>query len=230
MNNITNIVVKHYSGSIAYGTNVESSDIDIRGVYVVDPIVIRTPFNGINQECYTNTSNGNDVVLFELNKFMVLLSKSNPAAVESLWIEEDSILESSEPYWQIRKYKEGLITPKFCYATLGMANQTLKRMARWGDPTFKLGLKEDMHSVRLLNMSLELLTKGKIIVKRPESDWLKKIRNGEISYSVFERYISSKIREVEDLLYSQSTLIPKEFDCGLATKLILDTQKHFWGY
>ncbi len=39
-----NLIVKHKAGSHAYGTQIETSDEDHRGIFVADPINIRTPF------------------------------------------------------------------------------------------------------------------------------------------------------------------------------------------
>ena len=39
-----NLLVKHYAGSKAYGTSLPTSDTDFRGIFVADPINVRTPF------------------------------------------------------------------------------------------------------------------------------------------------------------------------------------------
>ncbi len=38
-----NTIVKHYAGSLSYGTNLPSSDVDFRGIFSAAPINIRTP-------------------------------------------------------------------------------------------------------------------------------------------------------------------------------------------
>ena len=67
------------SGSRAYGTNLPGSDTDIRGVFILP----QADFYGLN---YTEqlSDETNDVVYFELKRFIDLLSKNNPNLLEML--------------------------------------------------------------------------------------------------------------------------------------------------
>jgi len=58
-----NLIVKHYAGSIAYGTNIATSDTDYRGIFVAEPVNIRTPFFRIEESKDTNEE---DTVIYEL--------------------------------------------------------------------------------------------------------------------------------------------------------------------
>ena len=44
-----NMLVKHYAGSISYGTNLPTSDVDFRGIFCGDPVNILTPFFPIRE-------------------------------------------------------------------------------------------------------------------------------------------------------------------------------------
>jgi hypothetical protein len=52
--------------------------------------------------------------------------------------------------------------------------------------------KNAAHCIRLQLMCVEILTEGKVYVKRPDSEYLKTIRNGEVSYE----YIVAKSEEL----------------------------------
>lgn len=75
------------SGSQAYGTQVEGSDIDLKGVYMA-PI---EQLLGLEMQGQINEYNNNHAY-YELGKFMDLLAKSNPNMLEMLFIPKDCVL------------------------------------------------------------------------------------------------------------------------------------------
>ncbi len=74
------------AGSKAYGTNTPQSDEDLRGLFVA-PTSFLTAAESIDQ---VQDEKG-DEVYYELGRFIELLSKSNPNALELLFIPEDCI-------------------------------------------------------------------------------------------------------------------------------------------
>ena len=54
--------MKHYAGSLAYGTNVSTSDTDFRGIFVGERSEISTPFGKITEWADPNEE---DTKLFE---------------------------------------------------------------------------------------------------------------------------------------------------------------------
>ncbi|PVY40861.1 nucleotidyltransferase domain-containing protein [Pontibacter virosus] len=75
------------SGSRAYGLSTPTSDTDIRGVFVLP----EQDYFGLNYvEQLSNESN--DIVYYELRRFVELLSKNNPNMLELLAMPEDCIL------------------------------------------------------------------------------------------------------------------------------------------
>ena len=73
----SNILFLTLSGSHAYGTNVEGSDIDIRGVAGSPEIL---GFNRFEQAIDNRT----DTVIYAVNKFVGLLAQGNPSIIELL--------------------------------------------------------------------------------------------------------------------------------------------------
>lgn len=73
----SNILFLTLSGSHAYGTNVEGSDIDIRGVAGSPEIL---GFNRFEQAIDNRT----DTVIYAVNKFVGLLAQGNPNIIELL--------------------------------------------------------------------------------------------------------------------------------------------------
>ena len=81
------IIFECISGSKAYGLDTTTSDTDIRGVFILP----KEQFYSMKYVEQINDAT-NDVVYYELRKFITLLSKNNPNILELLNVPEDCIL------------------------------------------------------------------------------------------------------------------------------------------
>lgn len=81
------LVFEAVVGSKAYGLNTATSDTDIRGVFIL-------PRNIFYSLEYTPqvANETNDIVYYELRRFIELLSKNNPNILELLNLPEDCVL------------------------------------------------------------------------------------------------------------------------------------------
>ena len=75
-------------GSKAYGLDNERSDTDIRGVFVMP----KEMFYGLEYTPQVNNET-NDIVYYELKRFMELLSKGNPNILELLYSPSSCVLQ-----------------------------------------------------------------------------------------------------------------------------------------
>lgn len=75
------------SGSRAYGLDTPESDTDMRGVFILPPALF-FGFNPIEQV----SSERNDHVYYELNKYLKLLAKNNPSSIELLFAPPDTVV------------------------------------------------------------------------------------------------------------------------------------------
>lgn len=96
-------------GSRAYGLHTENSDTDIRGVFVLP----QEMYYGLE---YTEQVNNetNDIVYYELKRFMELLAKNNPNILEMLDTPVACILQR-HPIME--NLKPGLFLSKLCEQT-----------------------------------------------------------------------------------------------------------------
>ncbi|QHT65942.1 nucleotidyltransferase [Rhodocytophaga rosea] len=104
------IIFECISGSKAYGTSLPTSDTDIRGVFVLP----ESDFYGMGYIEQVNDTN-NDIVYYELKRFIELLYKNNPNILEMLNAPEDCVLIRHPLFEQIRPE---LFLSKLCKVTL----------------------------------------------------------------------------------------------------------------
>jgi len=118
-------LVKHYAGSIAYGTNLPTSDVDFRGIFCADKVNIRTPFFTIKEATDVNEE---DTKLYELTKFVQLCTDCNPNIIESLWVENSDITFRTPAYDLLRENRMLMLSSKIAFTTSGYAISQLKRI------------------------------------------------------------------------------------------------------
>lgn len=102
-------LLKCISGSKAYGTNMAHSDTDMKGVFILPKI----EFYGLD---YTEQvgDDKNDVVYYEIKRFIELLLKNNPNILELLASPEDCILYRHP---SVLKLKPAFFISKLCKNT-----------------------------------------------------------------------------------------------------------------
>jgi predicted nucleotidyltransferase len=84
------LIFEAITGSKSYGLDTPTSDTDIRGVYVVPKAMY---YSLEYPEQVSNETN--DVVYYELRRFMELLFKNNPNIMEMLGVPEHCVLHIS---------------------------------------------------------------------------------------------------------------------------------------
>ena len=100
-------------GSHAYGTNIETSDNDYSGVFIQNMDAIL----GFNYTEQINDDN-NDIVLYEIKRFLELLSSNNPNILELINTPEDCIIYKHPVFDEILNNRDKFIT-KLCAKSFG---------------------------------------------------------------------------------------------------------------
>lgn len=120
-----NLIVKHYAGSISYGTNLPTSDVDYRGIFCGDPVNVRTPFYKIGE---STDKSEEDTKFYELSKFMSLVLDCNPNVVETLWVDDRHIVYQHPAYQILRNHRHSFLSKRIAFTTSGYALSQLKRI------------------------------------------------------------------------------------------------------
>lgn len=101
------------SGSRAYGTHKPTSDTDYRGVYIL-PQENLYGFNYIEQVSDAT----NDMVYYEIGRFLQLLQAQNPNTIELFNMPEENIIYKHPLFNEILKHKGDFIS-KVCRDSFG---------------------------------------------------------------------------------------------------------------
>lgn len=118
-----NIHLLGYGGSIAYGTNLPTSDIDIRGFATRSATDILT-----GRDFETVCNNATDTTIYSFDKLVSLLAECNPNCIEILGLRPDHYLYIDEVGQYLLDHKE-IFLSKRCINTFGgYANQQLYRL------------------------------------------------------------------------------------------------------
>jgi len=114
------LVVKR--GSHAHGTNVESSDEDFSGVYIQSKEDI---FGTKYQEQINDDKN--DIVFYEVKRFLELLASNNPTILELMNTPEDCIIYKNPLFDILLEQKNEFITKACAKSFGGYAIQQIKK-------------------------------------------------------------------------------------------------------
>lgn len=128
--------VRH--GSHAYGTNIEGSDEDVRGICIAPAAYHLGYLHNFEQ----NVCNSPDITIFSLQKFCKLAADGNPNALELLFVDYNDVLFETYAGARLRDAREHFLSTKLKYTLAGYAHSQLRRIEthrRWllHPPQFK---------------------------------------------------------------------------------------------
>ena len=118
-----NIILLGYGGSISYGTNIATSDTDIRGIAInsADEILLGTDFE---QVVDVNT----DTTIYSFNKMINLLSNSNPNTIEILGLKPEHYLKITDIGQKLLDMKEIFLSKIVVHSFGGYAYSQLRKL------------------------------------------------------------------------------------------------------
>jgi len=128
-------------GSHAYGTNLPTSDIDVKGI-CIPPLAVHFGFlHTFEQyERMGNNEGGNlhrlrglvssdcDLVIYSLKKFAKLAADCNPNIIEVLFCSDEDVLEATPEGEYLRSIRERFLSKKAKHTFSGYAHAQLKRI------------------------------------------------------------------------------------------------------
>ena len=118
-----NIILLGYGGSIAYGTNLPTSDTDIRGIATrsAHDILATKRFDQV-------VDNTTDTTIYSVEKIFNLLSNCNPNTIELLGLKPEHYVYLNKYGKEILANKEIFLSKIASYSFGGYANAQLRRL------------------------------------------------------------------------------------------------------
>lgn len=118
-----NIILLGIGGSHAYGTNVEGSDVDIRGIAVnsKSDILGATNFEQVVHEA-------TDTTIYSLNKIIGLLANCNPNTIEMLGLKPEHYLHLDQVGEELLANRKMFLSKRALYSFGGYATAQLRRL------------------------------------------------------------------------------------------------------
>ncbi len=123
---MNNILCKHYAGSIAYGTNLPTSDVDFRGLFFEERFKFCSPF--LNPRTEWEDKSEEDTKYYEMTEFLRRYVDASPDVIETLWVDDKFIVESSEVYEYLQSKRQELLSSKVQWTFTGYAREQFKRI------------------------------------------------------------------------------------------------------
>jgi predicted nucleotidyltransferase len=217
------LIARHVAGSRAYGTNGPNSDMDFRGVFIAPKEQVITPFFG-NHKTYEDPTE-EDTVYYELRHFMDLASKMNPNVIETLWVRDEDVIDSTLEYGQLRRHRAAFMSRRIADTTVGFAHSELAKFkkkleagtAKW---------KHAMHVVRLMRMGVEALRTGELVVYRPDASELLEVKEGKWSIETLKEYAADMTADIDRL--RRSSPLPEKPDTHILADLMIELYESHW--
>lgn len=119
------LILKCIAGSHSYGTNIETSDIDIRGIFIAPKEYYLGFSRNVEQ---VSSKEPNDTVYYELKKYMQLAANANPNILENLFCRDKDILFITKQGELLRANREKFLSKKCMHTYSGYAFAQLKRI------------------------------------------------------------------------------------------------------
>lgn len=118
-----NIILLGLGGSHSYGTDVETSDLDVRGCALNKKEEILT---SVNFEQFIDEET--DTTIYSFNKLISLLSNCNPNTIEILGLKPEHYLYMSDIGKELLDKKEMFLSQKAIFSFGGYATAQLRRL------------------------------------------------------------------------------------------------------
>jgi predicted nucleotidyltransferase len=207
-------------GSALHGASLGKADLDIYGVFI-EPLVNiygLTRFEHFVSSTGTdqsrNTPDDVDITLYSLRRWAGLAVKGNPTALSFLFApNEAGVMWDSVDVFSWGQVKDALREAVVCKRSVnafrGFVTDQMKRLlgekgqGKHGQrpeltADFGYDTKAVMHASRLTFEAIELMNTGHITYPRPEVEYLRSIRRGELSLDKVCANVSESLRCLEN--------------------------------
>lgn len=208
------VVLRVLVGSRAYGLAREESDSDLRGVFVPAASwhwsLAKPPEQVESDEEQT--------VIWEVEKFVGLALKGNPAILETLW--SPAVLFASGIGRELLGLRERVLSRAVYRSFLGYAEAQFVGMTRARERGGNVKLRHAMHMIRLLIAGEGLVRTGVLVLDATEHrERLLRIRDGAEPWEAVLAWKAELTARMEESF--RATVLPEEPDVAAADAFLI---------
>lgn len=204
------------SGSVTYGTNIETSDLDVRGILFPNKYEL---LSLMDNDKVIDENNDLDLVLKPFKLELQSLMKCNPNVLELLSVKDEYILFIGEKGRLLRNNIDLFLTSEKVYSSY--VGYSYGEIANWEKAKEKRDYTKAnkclMNALRILYEGRDiLLKKGVNPYREVEREYLLEVRQGHHLSEV----VMYKIKELQEemKLLKEISLLPSKLD----TKKVYD--------
>src|SRR5699024_4291603 len=224
-----NLILMAPTGSHAYGTNMDDSDEDYKGVcippleYYIGLDTFKE-YNSTTNKDGKNTKDDVDVSVLSINNFVMHCMKGTPNVLEMLFLEDEQYILMTNLGKELRRNRDLFLTKNLRNSFGGYAKGQSKRM-KYSEDNRGLGFNTKMfaHSVRLYECVIEILRDGTFSTYRNNGEYLKELRKGCLELHEAEeklKYLEDQVDREYDL-----TSLPKKVDYKQVNNLLQELNR-----
>lgn len=191
------------SGSNSYGTNIDSSDLDIRGIALELPKDLL-----LLKQSRNLADNHTDTTIYQFNSFLDLLIKGQPNTIELLGLREQDYLFKTYIFEEILKNKNIFLSQHILHRIKGYTKDEYKNNSKISNE--KKRNKSLMHIIRLYAFGIEIANGNIVTYSDKEQSLLLDIRNGKFTDIEFKNILREYQEKFE--IATNKSKIPEDVD------------------
>lgn len=208
------VIYRCVVGSRAYGLETESSDTDLRGIYLA-PAELNWSLYGAPEQFEDNET---QTCYWELQKFLIMALKANPNILECLYSPlVDKTTAVAEELLAVRdKFLSQMIFQTFNGYALSQFKKIEQDLRNQGEVRWK----HAMYLIRLLMTGARTLREGRVPVQVGAlRDRLLAVKRGEMTWEAVSAWRQELHRDFEQAL--METKLPERPDYEAANRLLI---------
>jgi len=229
------IILKTRIGSHCHGTQLPTSDQDIRCV-VIPPLDY---FFGLKHfEMAEEKTDGKDIETWSISKLFRLCTKGNPSSLNILFANSKDQLFSDSWGKEILSFRDAFLSKRIITACVGYCVSQIHKIniGRGGKKGKRAILiaekgydtKFAYHALMMTNISIELIETGRFnpLRKNPEVKYLLGIREGKIELEDVRNQIQSNLATIKTI--EPISKLPDHPNENLINKFLTDLLKRLF--
>ncbi|GEP46051.1 nucleotidyltransferase domain-containing protein [Brevifollis gellanilyticus] len=212
------VIYRCIVGSRAYGLETDSSDTDLRGIYLA-PAELHWSLYGAPEQFEDNATQS---CYWELQKFLVMALKANPNILECLY---SPLVEKCTPIAeQLLAIRDRFLSQMIFQTFNGYALSQFKKIEQDLRNQGQVRWKHAMHLLRLLMTGAATLREGRVPVHvGSRRDELLAVKRGELTWPQVDAWRQELHRDFEQAL--METKLPERPDYEAANEFLVRARK-----